>query len=596
MIKKVLNRTSSDVTPTGALRRNSVPATVDRSSIIRSTDQLDVSLNELRRGCERYAKTSLQERIRLAESCIDGIVRTAHEWVDAACQAKGISHGSPVRAEEVVAGPILTTRFLRLLIQSLQDIDRNGVPQLPGKVRVGIDGRLRVPVVPVKGLFDQIIFRGFTAHTRMQEGVTRDNLNESLARHYRPSSWHNPRIVLVLGAGNVSGIPVTDMLTKIFQENSVVLLKMHPVNEYLGPIFEQAFAELIDNGFLRIIYGGVDVGSSAISHELVDEVHITGAIESHDTIVWGPAGQQREQRKRENDPLTTKAITSELGNVSPWAIVPGQYTEKQLRFQAENVASSIVNNAAFNCVATRILITSKKWPQRERFLELLQQMLDRIPPRNSYYPGAPERFRRFTGTEPDPIDSHTLPWTLVRDVDPCETSLFFDEESFVCICAETALDAESPQEFLEQAVGFMNERLWGSLCAAITVPPGFRKRDTNEKLLQSCLDQLRYGSVGINTWPGVIYALVSSPWGAYPGSTLADAKSGLGWVHNSYMLENVEKTVLEGPLTIWPKPIWFPTYTDPEPITWKLLKLSQKPSVWNLTEVMLQATPSAIRS
>ena len=48
--------------------------------------------------------------------------------------------------------------------------------------------------------------------------------------------------MLVLGAGNVSSIPATDTISKVFQEGQVVLLKMNPVNEYLGPIFERLFA------------------------------------------------------------------------------------------------------------------------------------------------------------------------------------------------------------------------------------------------------------------------------------------------------------------------------------------------------------------
>ena len=51
-----------------------------------------------------------------------------------------------------------------------------------------------------------------------------------------------------------------------------------------------------------------------------------------------------------------------------------------------------------------------------------------------------------------------------------------------------------------------------------------------------------------------------TPWGGFPEGTLEDPKSGLGWVHNTYLLDSAQKTVIEGPLTMMPKPFWFPTH------------------------------------
>ena len=66
---------------------------------------------------------------------------------------------------------------------------------------------------------------------------------------------------LVLGAGNVSSIPPMDVATKMFVEGFVCILKMNPVNEWVGPYLERALAPLIDRGYLRIVYGGAEVGS-----------------------------------------------------------------------------------------------------------------------------------------------------------------------------------------------------------------------------------------------------------------------------------------------------------------------------------------------
>ena len=82
-----------------------------------------------------------------------------------------------------------------------------------------------------------------------------------------------------------SAIPATDALGKILQDDSAVLLKMNPVNEYLGPVFEQALRPLMTQ--LSIIYGGSDVGSYAVHHPQIDRIHLTGCNETHDAIVWG---------------------------------------------------------------------------------------------------------------------------------------------------------------------------------------------------------------------------------------------------------------------------------------------------------------------
>jgi len=428
----------------------------------------------------------------------------------------------------------------------------------------------------------------------MEEGVTAESVAQQPMPAHLTGQGGAPQISLVLGAGNVSSIPLTDTLTKIFQDGYLVLLKMNPVNDYLGPIFERALAPLIEAGFLRIIYGGADSGRHAVEHSATDEVHITGSNTSHDVIVWGPPGSEQERRKRENDPLLKKPITSELGNVTPWIVVPGDYTDKQLRFQAENLAASITNNASFNCLATKVIITWKRWPDREKFLNMLQEVLDAVPPRKAYYPGAEDRFREFAEKEPEGTPEGTLPWTLIRDIDPDEDPKYIECESFVCVTTDLGLDAESPLEFLNVVADFTENRLWGTLCAAVMVPQSFRRSAENKKRFDEFIARLRYGAIGVNQWPGLVYGLMTPPWGGHPGGTIQDPQSGVGWVHNTYLLEGIEKTITEGPLTASPKPLWFPTHKNPEPIAWKLADFYVQPSLWNLAKLLGSAVKNGM--
>lgn len=548
-------------------------------------DRIDRCLAELAEAKARFRRTSLMERVRLARACLDGTVRMAEAWVAAACHAKGIPLADSAASEEWATGPLATARYLKLIVRTFQEIQRYGQPRLPGEIATGPVGQLRVQVFPARGLFDRWLFRGWRAHVWMRPGVTRENLADHLATGYRLGA-QSEGIALVLGAGNVGGIPATDAFTKLFQERRVVLLKMSPVNEYLGPIFEEAFAALFDAGYLRVIYGGADVGAYALAHESVDEVHITGSVFSHDAIVWGPPGPDRERRRAAGEPRLKKRLTSELGNVTPWIIVPGPYREHELDFQAENLAAMITNNASFNCVAAKMIVTWRGWPDRLKFLDKIDAMLARVPVRRAYYPGALERFRRFTGREPEGVPAGTLPWTLVRDVAPERDPHWFREESFVSVCAETALEAASEEDFLDRVAAFANDELWGTLGAGVMVHPQFRRRAGNEARLWRCVSRLRYGTVAINQWPALAYTMMTTPWGGFPGSSLYDPQSGIGWVHNTYLLDQAEKSVLEGPLTIWPKPFWFPTHRRANQLARKVLRLYHRPAWWKLAGLL----------
>ncbi len=126
----------------------------------------------------------------------------------------------------------------------------------------------------------------------------------------------------------------------------------------------------------------------------------------------------------------------------------------------------------------------------------------------------------------------------------------------------------------------MNDRVFGTLCTSLTVPEDFQKRQ--KKNLSQAISQLRYGTVCINQWSGLSYALISTPWGAWPGSTIQNPESGIGNVHNTYLLDGVEKTILYGPLITFPKPVWFPSHRRSEKVASSLVELYSEPSMLRL--------------
>ena len=136
----------------------------------------------------------------------------------------------------------------------------------------------------------------------------------------------------------------------------------------------------------------------------------------------------------------------------------------------------LANNAGFNCNAARVLITAAAWPQRQAFLAALEHALASLPRRQAYYPGASDLHAAFLQRYPDASRlgndrDGTLPWTLVRGADPEDSEdPCFTTEAFCSLMADTALPGESASEFLDRAVHFCNDTLWGTLCATPRSP------------------------------------------------------------------------------------------------------------------------------
>ena len=523
--------------------------------------ELDAAVTGLRDRAAAWLELPLDRKIRLAESAVEGSRRVAQRQVAAALAAKGLPADSPLAGEDWLAGPYIQVRTLRLLIQTLKRIERRGAVDVPSRrVHDLANGQIAVRVFP-DDLLDSLLYRGFTADVWMEPGVTRDNLAENVGLALRRTDVR-PGVALVLGAGNVASIPTLDAIYKLYAEGRVVLLKLNPVNEYLGPFIEEAFAELIEAGFLRLAHGAAAVGSYLCHHDGVDEVHITGSERTHDLIVFG-GGDEGAARKRDNRPLLTKPITSELGNVSPIVIVPGDWTDADLEFHAANLATQMTQNGGFNCNAAKVIVTHRDWPQRRELLGRLRKVLKRLPPRPAYYPGAEDRHERFAAAYPSAerlgaSRPGVVPPTLAADLSPDDDGPAFGEESFCAFTVETGLAGADAADFLAAAVEFCNRRLHGSLNAGLVIHP--RTRRQLGDAVERAVDGLRYGSVAINHWPAMSYGLGSTPWGAFPGHPLNDVQSGRGFVHNTWLFERPQKSVIDGPFRVVPKPAWFVTH------------------------------------
>ncbi|MDP6539527.1 MAG: aldehyde dehydrogenase family protein [Planctomycetota bacterium] len=549
------------------------------------------AVGELCRGRETLASSSLDERIRLIDRLTTDTAAAACEWVAVSCAAKGIDPNSPTASEEWLAGPVSVLRNLRLLRRSLAHIARHRRPLLADR-EVFLRGDTTVARVFPEVFSDRLVLTGFTAEIRMEPGVTPENLRDTMARPYLDPAGIEPGISAVLGAGNVSSIGPQDVLQKLFAENRVCALKMNPVNDYLAPVFERAFAAVVEAGFLRILDGGAEVGAELVHHDEVCDVHMTGSQVVHDAIVWG-TGDEGEANRSAGTPVLDKPITSELGCVTPFILVPGVWTKREIAFQAANVATMLTNNASFNCNAAKVLVTAEGWAQREQFLAELGRALERIQPRLAYYPGAEQRHERFISDHPGARSygergEDRLPWAVAPGVDPAaDDPTAFGIEAWCGVLAETALPANDAAEFLPAAVRFCNERLYGTLSCGIAADP--RTRAEVAGAFDLALEELRYGSIGVNHWPALSYAMGVTTWGAAPGHTIEDVQSGIGFVHNTRLFGRPHKSVVEGPFCAPILPLWFAGHRRALPASEALARYEANPGPGRLLAVARHA-------
>jgi aldehyde dehydrogenase family protein len=523
-----------------------------------SRDELERALQDLRSAKSSWASVALAERMALLEEIIKRSSSVYGRLVSFSLKAKGLDEDSIGAAQEIIAGPYVVVRGMRRLLWALRDIEARGAPRVPGPVTARPNGQVVARVVP-QDVYDRIFFPGITMEVWMQPGVTLDNLAQTQATAYHQKGREG-KVALVLGGGNVSGIPPTDTLYKLFVENQVVLLKMNPVNAYIGPLLEEWFLPLIERGFLRIVYGDAEVGEYLCFHRTVEEVWVTGSDKTFDSIVFGSG-----KKETGTVPRLSKPIVGELGNICPVIVVPGPWSAADLAYHAELVASGVTENAGFTCSIPRLILQYPGWEKRRQFLDELRTVLSRTPLRDAYYPGAKERRNEFLAHHPEAESfgapgGSQLPWTMVANLDTKNVDdICFQKEAFFGFVAEAGIDAPDTSSFIERAVKFVNEHVWGTLTAIILVHPVSLRDPSVAAAMERAIGGLRYGTIAVNYIAGANWAAGVTPWGAFPNDNIYDIQSGNGFVHNSLMFSKAQKTVIRAPFRLRPKPVWFST-------------------------------------
>jgi len=561
-----------------------------------TTDSIDKAVAVLGEWKDMWAQLPIPEKIGFLHSLRRRTGEMADRWVEAAVHAKGIPSDSPWAGEEWFSGPYAFLYGINAIERTMQAMARGRFPDLkPGKVRRRPDGQLVVQVFP-SDLYDRLLLSGVRAEVWMQREVTAGKLHSHMAGFYQ-QTFPEGKVALVLGAGNISSIAPLDLLHKLYVEGQVCILKMNPVNDYLGPIFEEVFDDLVQRGFVRFAYGGAEVGSYLVGHPVVDEIHMTGSERTYDTIRFG-SGAEGAERKRCNEPVNRKRFTAELGGVGPTIVLPGPWSDADIQFQAEHIATQKLHNVGFNCVASQVLVLPASWGRKNQLLDALRATIRSIPPRNAYYPGAQHRqeevVRAYPGAELlDAPGEGIVPRTLVAGLNPGDASKHgFTEEFFCGALLQTSLPGDTTVKFLREAVRFANCALRGSLGANFIVHPATLSELGPD--FETAIADLRYGTIGVNGWVGVAFLLPHATWGAFPGHADNDIQSGRGVVHNALQFDKSERTVVYAPFepfprcltkgrfSLLPKPPWFVTHRRANEVGRRLTRFAVNPGLLHL--------------
>jgi aldehyde dehydrogenase (NAD(P)+) len=526
---------------------------------------VDRAVEDLGRGETAWARCDLAERRTLLERVHAAVGREAAEWARTAARYKGLADDSPLVGEEWISGPYAVLVALATLTRSVRALEAGGSPIDGLSVDRAPGGRLAVRVLPAT-VYDRLLLNGFRADVWMPPGVKESTIRATAGLALRRPT-ETAGVGVVLGAGNITSIPVLDVLYELYANNRVVALKLNPITDPLLGVFSRVLAPLVDLGAVRILTGGSDVGGYLVHHPRVGHVHLTGSVLTHDAIVFG-TGPDGAARKVAGTPLLAKPFTSELGGVSPIIVLPGQWSRADLRFQAEHVATQRLHNGGYNCIASQVVVVSSDWPQRSAFLHDLRAAMASAAARAAYYPGSDARVADALACYPEASTLGGTGRVLIDGLRVRAGEPALSTEYFAPVMGVVELPGEAAP-FLAAAVEAANGSFAGTLGANLIAHP--RTIAALGPVLDEAIAALRYGTVAVNAWTGVGYLTPGARWGAYPGHTVDDVQSGIGLVHNAVLLDGPERTVVRGPfrpaprsivhgeLSLAPRPPWFVT-------------------------------------
>mmetsp|Transcript_79466 Transcript_79466/g.199741 ORF Transcript_79466/g.199741 Transcript_79466/m.199741 type:complete len:588 (+) Transcript_79466:58-1821(+) len=480
-----------------------------------------------------WAALPATEKSSLLKQCLLRLRSRSDELVLAACMARGYDPCSSEHAHLVADAVLLTSTvslWLKGGIDLLESLASTGHPSGGDHVATRPDGSWRVCFKPTHKKW----FMG----SCITEIVGRGEI-----RQYNPLDA-SPSVIGVLGAGNTEIL--NDIIDPLCRQNSVVVYKSNPVMELSNRVKEIILEPLTQRGYVAFVYGGVEVGKMIVESDSVDRIIMTGSHETYDKIIWG----DRDKSDHSTKPVVTKPVQAELGSVNPYIVVPGDFawTEADIEAQAEALVAYKLANNSHICAAPQVLVTCRRWPLRRAFLDAVRRKIAAMPRIKCFYPGTSERYKLHqlvmggTSASASLLFKEDLQLPTFAD-SPVPDAL--REEAFCPVLYEVSLDLTPDlPSFLPAAVDFCQAKCWGNLSCMLVIDDA--TRENHQESLDSVLDSMRYGTIGINCPPSIANGFPHLPWGGFPGNSERDVQSGIGMLGNFCCYGGVEKSIMYG--------------------------------------------------
>jgi len=510
---------------------------------------IDRNISKLRVNSAEFLNLDKANLISMLEQTVDNIKTISYYWASLSSEKKGHLTKSK-EGEEWIGGPFSCIYALQYFIEYLQNDNGLDISKYDETTK-------SYKVFPTKNI-EKLIFPFLEGEIRFGKNLNFNQINEY--RGFANRFINNkPKITLILGAGNVSSIPVLDALFHMIAHKSVIYIKLNPVNDYLLPIFTQVFEPFISRGYMIITEGDMEASKYLTEHEGFQHTHLTGSNYTYENIVYGRTLSVKERSLKTLAKINKKPITTELGNVTPIIVHPGNWSRAEIRHQAKKIVTAKLNNSGFNCIAAQVIVMPKHWKHTDKLKRDIKYYLKKVGDTTSYYPGANENLNDLLQTENyEQINnlSCNTPF-LVTDLDlekeygnkeVWSTALYFQE-----------LPYSTYENFCSKAVDYVNNELWGNL--GVTVLIKNHNKKTNQDILNTYIEELKYGTVAINEWSALGFVIPTLPWGGYPGNKDNDIQSGQGYVHNALLFESPQKGIVYSRFRLSPliDPPWFVT-------------------------------------
>ncbi|WP_210418712.1 aldehyde dehydrogenase family protein [Aliikangiella coralliicola] len=335
-------------------------------------------------------------------------------------------------------------------------------------------------------------------------------------------------VIAIYGAGNYSSS--IEMVMALFLENKVTLHKPHALNEATDAVWEKIFAPLIE--LKAVAFCKADQGREMSELEGLHAIYFTGST--------GVAHAIQNQAKA--------PLVSECGGNNPCIIVPGKWSDKDIKRQAIQLASVGKLNGGAVCGRPQTIITSRNWPQREQFLNALRQAISKQTfACSTHYPNVDETKAQFLENQPTaetlkPENGEHIASEFIFIPNIKEDDFAVTNEAFCQIYSEISLDVSTDTtEFLDKATDFCNNKLLGSLGCMILIDNDTMKNHHGR--LNQAIAELNYGGIAVNDVPPNIWLNPYLTWSGC-GETIENFVSGVGNFGNAFNIENVKKSVI----------------------------------------------------